>query len=350
MHQPQLFENPSVPSTQIIHRGRLDPSSEALLTKYAQARILTDAHPHTIAKDVSQLRSLAHASATMNQRHTLVDIFADVSLVAAVLNTPPSTISRSTAHARLCAAQRFICFMGQMAGRRTTAELEALDRLLPTRSPRGWYSADVDIAGSITRSRRRAPTLEVSDLERIVSFAGSHRSGFCAARDRALVALQCFSGIRAEELAQLHWTDIQHVVVPPGRIALALRVVRGKALIELPVLEPAQHALKDLAGILSRHRATDAGPIFCNSGARMKMLSYRAMREIIHRACAEAGYPNVESADLRAACAYWLRSCRLSDHEIAETLGMAHVKSVDRLLQRHMALEAQRIVRQTLER
>jgi hypothetical protein len=45
-------------------------------------------------------------------------------------------------------------------------------------------------------------------------------------------------------------------------------------------------------------------------------------------------------------CAHWLRGQGLSDHEVAQVLGLARVRSVDRLLQRHTALDAQRVVRE----
>jgi hypothetical protein len=49
---------------------------------------------------------------------------------------------------------------------------------------------------------------------------------------------------------------------------------------------------------------------------------------------------------LRAACAHWLRSQGLSDHEVAPVLGLAQVRSVDRLLRHHAALDAQRRVKE----
>jgi hypothetical protein len=58
----------------------------------------------------------------------------------------------------------------------------------------------------------------------------------------------------------------------------------------------------------------------------------------------------VESVALRAACAHWLRSPGLSDHEVATVLGLARVRSVDRLLRHHAALDAQRAVREMLGR
>jgi hypothetical protein len=71
---------------------------------------------------------------------------------------------------------------------------------------------------------------------------------------------------------------------------------------------------------------------------------------VLQVACRRAGLPTVESITLLAACAHWLRSQGLSDHEVAQVLGLARVRSVDRLLQGHAAIDAQRIVREILVR
>ena len=65
-------------------------------------------------------------------------------------------------------------------------------------------------------------------------------------------------------------------------------------------------------------------------------------------ACQRAGLPPAESAELRAGCAHWLRAQGLSEHEVASVLGLARVRSVDLLLARHAALDAQRRVREQL--
>jgi len=71
---------------------------------------------------------------------------------------------------------------------------------------------------------------------------------------------------------------------------------------------------------------------------------------VLQNACRRTGLPAVESAALRAAFTHWLRGQGLSDHEAAAVLGLARVKSVDRLLRHHAALDAQRAVREKLLR
>ena len=88
--------------------------------------------------------------------------------------------------------------------------------------------------------------------------------------------------------------------------------------------------------------------LFRSSESRDAPLTPRAVRLIVQRACARAGFQTASAADLRAAFAYSLRVRGLSDHETAAILGLRQVKTLDRLLMRHAALDAQRQVREVV--
>ncbi len=90
------------------------------------------------------------------------------------------------------------------------------------------------------------------------------------------------------------------------------------------------------------------GSVFRARGRPDRSLSYRGARKVLVQACRRAGLPPVTSAELRAGCAYWLRSQGLSEHEVMMVLGLTRVRTVDRLLSRHQALDAQRRVREQL--
>lgn len=79
-----------------------------------------------------------------------------------------------------------------------------------------------------------------------------------------------------------------------------------------------------------------------------RTMSYRAARDVVTAACRKAGLPTVHASELRSACAYWLHVQGLSAHEVAAVLGVARVRTVDRLLERHLSLDAQRRVRNLL--
>ena len=108
-----------------------------------------------------------------------------------------------------------------------------------------------------------------------------------------------------------------------------------------PVLAICSPTIGDLA-VTSRYL------IFRRVEHRDEPLSLRAVRKIVQQACERAGFSLATAADLRAAFAWWLRTRGLSDHETAAVLGLEQVRSLDRLLARHVALDAQRKVRERL--
>ena len=67
--------------------------------------------------------------------------------------------------------------------------------------------------------RPRCPTLDASDLWRIVDAADTRASG-SAPRYRALVALHCFSCPRPEEIVRLRWEDLATELTASGTTVL----------------------------------------------------------------------------------------------------------------------------------
>jgi integrase len=167
-------------------------------------------------------------------------------------------------------------------------------------------------------------------------------------RDRALVALQCFSGLRPEEIVGLRWEDLATELTPDGYYGLTASVERNGRRVRLPLPGPAAVAVEALADAMGGTIKSLSGPVIRVRGRTVRALSYRAARAILQQACRRAGLRSIESIQLRAACAHWLRSQGLSDHEVAVVMGLTRVRSVDRLLRRHAALDAQRAVREVL--
>jgi integrase len=258
-------------------------------------------------------------------------------------------ISRSTGRARLLALQRFVRIVGPAIGRDPAADLAKLDAQLPTRRSTGWHTTGALVAGTPARRRRRGPTLDAADLLRIVDAAGAD-DGDQSLRDRALVALHCFSGLRPEEIVRLCWEDLASELTVSGHYGLTAAVIRGGRNVRLLLPGPAPEAIEELAGTTRGPIETLTGPIFLARGAQGRPISYRAARDVLQDACRRAGLPPMESTVLRAACAHWLRSQGLSDHEVATVLGLAKVRSVDRLLRNHAALDAQRAVTEIVPR
>ncbi len=337
------------PQPRSAQRGPLDSASEEALHGFQTRRLQAGASARSVAREVSQLRALVRASAVIGGQDMLTTLFADLVQLARIIHTPPTPISRSTGHARLLAAQQFIRVVRRAEGEDEAAALVALDRLLPGNPAMRWHVAGIRVGGSAARQRRRIPTLEAADLARLVTAAGDGKRAPRAARDRALIALYCFTGLRAEEVPCLKWEQVMRMVVPPGRVGHAVRVVRGGADIDLPLVEPALVPLRGHAAARGGTLETLQGAVFRTGRPAGRALSYRAAHDIVRDACMAAGLPPVDQVDLRAACAHWLRSQGLSDHEVASVLGLTRVRSVDRLLARHRAIEAQRSVRPALD-
>lgn len=325
--------------------GRLDARSEALLETFRARRLAAGAHPRSVAREVSQLRAVTRDGADAGEGDVLATVCADIGRVARVLREPREPIARSTGRARLVAVQRFLRLIGPDLGRDPDADLSALDALLPLRRSAGWHAAGVVVAGAGARRRRRGPTLDAADLGRIVAAAAVGRH---AVRDRALVALHCFSGLRAEEIVRLRCEDLATERTANGYDGPTVRVQRNGKELRLPLPGPAAAAVAAQVAQLDRRGVAAAGPLFRPYGGAGRALGYRAARAILDAACRGAGLPPMDSAELRAACAHWLRIGGLSDHEVVAVLGLARVKSLDRLLLRHRALDAQRVVREAL--
>ena len=160
-----------------------------------------------------------------------------------------------------------------------------------------------------------------------------------------MVALHCFSGLRAEEIVALHWEAIEWRVVDDVE-ELRVWVERGTRMLHLPVPGPAVEAMAAYVAVVQSQTGKCADAVFRCGVLSPHPLSYRAARNLVVGACQRAGYGPVASVELRAAFAAWLRYRGLSDHEVAAVLGVARVRSVDRLLTRHVALSAQRAVRE----
>lgn len=346
MRQLSLFDRETEPHARPLV---LDAESEQLIQDFGKQRACQGASRQSVLREISQLRSIARECGAPGPPLPIAAVFADVALIARVLREPSAPISRATGRARLLAAQRFLRVIGPMLGRDAEGELAALDSLLPALRTASWHSAGTLVAGEVGRRRPKGPTLDAADLHRITDAAGECKGDERKMRDRALVALQCFSGIRVEEIVRLHWEDVDFDYRDAGYYGFSALVERSGCQLRLPLLGPSGEALGELQSHMTI-AGIPSGPVFRASGQRGRPLSYRGARKVLVQACRRAGLPPASSAELRAGCAHWLRSQGLSEHEVAAVLGLARVRTVDRLLSRHAALDAQRRVREQLER
>jgi integrase len=144
----------------------------------------------------------------------------------------------------------------------------------------------------------------------------------------------------------LRWSQ---VTVDPESEGMSILLRRAGRWLRLLLAGPAIAPL--LALRLEAQASVSASTeqyVFRSRMSGEQALTNRTAREIVRRACKRAGFPLATATDLRAAFACWLRARGLSDHETATVLGLHQVRSLDRLLSRHRALDAQRRVRETI--
>ena len=311
---------------------------EYLLRLFLQRRSKEACDDDTARKEIAQLRSLARLA--YRKDFTPETVFRHPSLLADVLLHPSAAIVKSTGHARLIAAQRFIKLCGaEISIQDPDSFLDSLHAELPNQGGAQWNNAGTIVAGGKSTKRSQNPTLLPSHLNLIVSgsFPGS---SYRHIRNRALVAAYCFTGLRPEEIVSL--TVRQLLQMRESRLTYA-EIWRNGTPLRLPIID-------DAAFHIRVHLASQSqdGYIFARSRSHPTPLTVRAARNIVQEACFRVGLPAMTSTELRSSFAFLLKGRNCSDHEVAWVLGLKQVRTVDRLLARHLELDAQRAVHEFL--
>ena len=112
------------------------------------------------------------------------------------------------------------------------------------------------MAGAAGRRRRRGPTLDAADLRRLVEAAGLEGEPYLH-RNRALVAMHCFSGLRPEEIVALRWEDLDTELTVNGRYGLTAAVDRGSRHMRLFLPGPASDEIEALAASAGKPHECD---------------------------------------------------------------------------------------------
>jgi len=330
-------------------RASLDPDSETLLRAYRKYRESSGASLQSARRECSQLRVIVRAISRTRTQRSILNILSDPQAVANALMIPLVPVSESTVRSRLIAVQRLLTFVCPLVGRNAETEIMKLDALLPARTSQNWREAGTVVGGIRARRRARGPALSVDDLLTIVASASDGGGSFCNLRDQALIALQCFSGVRIEEAIGLCWEDIVADLDDERYFGHVVRVKRRGTTVFLPLHNIAANALFEFRAYIDSRGTAPVGSLFRTRYGSVSPVNYRTARRIVAHACERAKVPPVTSSDLRSAYAWVLKTQGSSDHQIMLALGLSRVKSVDLLLRNHNALAAQRQV-QTFRR
>ncbi len=316
--------------------GRLDAESEAFLVRYRE-QYRRDRSAGAIRGEVSQLRSVVHEAGRREWGNTLSEVLARPATLAAVLTVPVTRPAATTALIRLGAIHAALLLLfGEAEGRR---RIDDLDQALPQRGGTDWYQSGVILAGERSRRRAQCPTIEPSDLLRIVEAARAGKRGPRALRDRLLVTVHCYSGLDAGEIRCLRWSALRW---EPAGEAWSVAATRGGQRTRLAIFGPA-------AALMTRHRLkVEPSDEFVFANARGEPLTDRQARRIVRGACSASGFPHAARSTLRSASAAYLSDAGLRDHEVAVALAIADMRTLNRLLRPHQRLQAQRRAPRTL--
>jgi integrase len=150
----------------------------------------------------------------------------------------------------------------------------------------------------------------------------------------AFAALICYTGLRTREIAELRWID---VILLGEEESYEIRVRRRGRSVTLPVVG-------DCSAEIMRWRFESAGresPYVFPSRVKGTSICYLPAQNRLRNLYEFSGIPRATRSDLEAALARTLSDRGLSDHQIRVYLGKRRVASIDGLLRRYEALEAQ---------
>ena len=308
----------------------LDETSLALVREYGLMRLGQGFAKATVASEQSQLRSLLRDSLAQGGPKSLEALMADLPATARLLAAPDRPCHASTIQTRLRAFQRLLGL--GVAEQKHRQRLEVLDEHLPTRRTSEWHQAGILLGGHPAPSRKRFPSLDPGDLERIIqeSIQQSAEAG-------ALAGALCFSGLAADEVRTLRWSQVRwQGAAESWEVSLQRRKRRHRLLIIGPGAQALTAWRLDPMGVDS--------DLIVPGKTGKDPLSPRGFRKRVKRILKAAGYPSYPRSTFVSACAAWLSEKGFTDHEVKVLLGRRRVKTIDGLLAPHRRLAAQRRV------
>jgi integrase len=291
--------------------------------------------PGQADKQIRHLRWLLRQSMSLGGPANLVELSEQPDLCARILREPggASHDQVSRCHQALADFLR-LTFDADLAGQR----LEAIEVQLIARRIKGWYQAERVAGGRRTREESRR-LMFGTDLLALTEAAGEEKSGERALRDRCLVALLCWSGLRTGEIVSLLWEQmLWEDPRPDDPFTAWVRCSRDGRQLTVPVHRRAAEPLALLYAMTKRiMNRQPEGRVFRTLRGPYAPLGYRSLREILDEALAKREL-RATRGDLLAAFADYLMAahgCTVPD--LATILGYKQAESVQGLLRSHRA-------------
>jgi integrase len=210
---------------------------------------------------------------------------------------------------------------------------------------RSWNVVPRAVGGS-RRVQRRRPVLSRADILKMVA-AAPVASPYeeTVARDQAIVALACWSGISPYELPTLRWEQLlwRESILEAPWCATIHDVARRRRLVCIPVAEDAASYLRKLAEASTVGQDPPTGCMFRRSRGKKHPLAYSMTRRIVRLAVQNAGLPACDDTTLKRAYVIYLKQRGLNDYAIRDALGLRSMAPLEGSLRQYRWLTAQRI-------
>jgi site-specific recombinase XerD len=193
--------------------------------------------------------------------------------------------------------------------------------------PPDQASAISRVKGPKQAGARTGQWLTREQAERLISTPNP--TTLRGSRDRALLAVLIGCGLRRREAATL---SVEHIQLRDARWVIVDLIGKGRRVRTVPMPSWTKHAIDSwMAG-----SGINSGIVFrsMNKGGRVigKSMTARSICEIVHRAGADIGAPNLAPHDLRRTFAKLAHKGKAALEQIQLSLGHASVTTTERYL------------------
>jgi hypothetical protein len=310
-----------------------DADSQALMGRYAEARRSSARPPRkrSLANELGHLRSLVSMAKEGGGPTTLAELVQSPDFVVKLFREWPK--KTDTGFAYLRSFLRLMRLVVEDESARTALEETVLGGLWPTPlDRRNWTKVPRTVGGTKIVDARR-PILWASDLNSIVEAAGKPaRDEQARVRQRAAVALLCYSGLKPGQLPLLKRGQIVWLPENEPWCAVARDVERHGRLLSVPIALAASDHLRALWD-----SEAGAGPddYLLGSSRSGRPMSYTWLRRVVSKAVERAGLPLCDDVALKRAYVASLKLSGVPDYVSRDALGFRYVASVDSNFTRH---------------
>ena len=222
-----------------------------------------------------------------------------------------------------------------------TARCEAAFDRFPGRMVPQLHLVDRDLGGSDKRVRR-APPFAAGDAERLFRITEEDAAPARRARDRALMALHCWSGFKPGQIGELRWEAVLPAFVSEDQFPRVPTSIKGRV---YPIVVD-RHAITALEAHWRASGEPPRGTTFLQTTRSGKLTTASHLRHVVAGYLGDAELGGVDRRRLNAPFALSLRDRGWDEKVVADAFGYQRVRS----LREHIRpVEEARAQRQSVE-